>query len=98
LVLMLALVEKRGQALHWFSSPIIILGGEISYSFYLIHNLILRYLKHGLQILFHLDIRFCPLGGQLGIATVALILSLASSLILYRYVETPCRRIIRQFL
>lgn len=91
LIILLVLLEKRQYSLAGFTSSWAIWGGEISYSFYLIHNLFLRYLEHGANRLLHLDIRTAALPVQITLAIGMLGISIAAAAWLYNHVEKPWR-------
>jgi peptidoglycan/LPS O-acetylase OafA/YrhL len=81
-----------------FSAPLVIFLGEVSFSFYLIHNLVLRYLKHGLIKFAHYDIAYQPVVIQIIIAIITLGAVIATSIGLYNCVEVPYRDKIKALL
>ena len=97
-ILVLTCCERAHVPLKLFAAPLVVFCGEISYSFYLIHNLIFRYLRHGLLKLLHCDIKTTALLVQLGLCGLVLVLTLVSSVVLYKTVEMPWRQKIRTFL
>lgn len=88
----LALLERIQKPLAYLSHPWVVLGGEISYSFYLIHHLVIRYFKHILAKGFGLDILQFPPIVMIPIALGILIVSLWAAYILYNRVEKPWRK------
>lgn len=97
LIYLLAAFERARVSLALFASSLAVYGGEISYSFYLIHNLLLRYMEHGLAIVAHIDIKTASLSLQCGLAVLALLGSLGGAILLYHVVEKPCRKKVRAF-
>ncbi|MBK8190534.1 MAG: acyltransferase [Vampirovibrionales bacterium] len=95
LISVLACGERQGVSLRLFTAAAIVFGGDISYSFYLLHNLLLRYLRHGSAVVFHASLADTPLWMQLGLASLALVSALIGSALLYRYVEKPGRQKLR---
>jgi peptidoglycan/LPS O-acetylase OafA/YrhL len=91
LILLLALSEKQQYSLTGFTSAWAVLGGEISYSFYLVHNLLLRYLEHGARHLLNFDIKIADLICQIPLALVALLLSILAAYWMYQCIEKPMR-------
>ena len=96
LISLFALLEKQNCQLLPFNSSWAIKGGEISYSFYLIHSLVLRPMDHGLKILFHIQVAKLALYFQFILTMSALVLSLASAYWLYQTIEEPWRNKIRR--
>jgi peptidoglycan/LPS O-acetylase OafA/YrhL len=98
IILLLAFLERIGPMPAFLSGPLAVLGGEISYSFYLLHHLVLRYAKHVLKFAFHIDvITLSPLKG-VALAFSLLLVSLALARFCYDWVEKPCRNwILGQF-
>ncbi len=97
-ILILAGCERAKAPLTLFAAPLVVFGGEISYSFYLIHNLIFRYLRHGLLKGVHFEIKTTTLPVQLALCGLVLALTLLSSVVLYKTVEMPWRQKIRNLL
>ncbi len=92
MILGLALLEAYGQPLAVLTHPWVILGGEISYSFYLFHHLIMRYVLFCLKRFGYeptAAIGLLP-GGLL--IMLLLSLSLGCAVLMYRWVEVPVRR------
>ncbi|BBH68024.1 hypothetical protein ACTI_47090 [Actinoplanes sp. OR16] len=86
LVAATAAADVAGARSPWRSSTAVRLG-EISYAFYLVHQLVLRLVVHGLGI------EHTAVAG-LGIAVLALALALAASWLLYERVENPALRLL----
>lgn len=98
LIAALARAEQRGITLGVLTLGWVVFGGEISYSFYLIHNLLLRYVRHGALLIGHVSLETLPLAAQLGLAVLALLAALGASALLYRHIEKPWRHKLRQWL
>jgi peptidoglycan/LPS O-acetylase OafA/YrhL len=94
-ILLLALADKTSLSIPWLSAPLVVLGGEISYSFYMVHQIIMRYVRHGFFAVFHLDLRHFQTWELLLMGLFWLSLALGSAYLMYRYVETPCRKFLR---
>lgn len=97
IILSLSTLERKGLALSGVTAKWAIYLGEISYSFYLIHNLILRYLEHGSKLVFHWDIKTLALPIQMTLALLCLGLSIFASHLLFHYIESPFREKIKKY-
>lgn len=97
LIILLALWERHQLPIASFASSWAVFGGEISYSFYLIHNLLLRYLEHGLNRLFHLNIQTANTQLQIMLALGMLALSILAATWLYQHIEKPWRDRLRSW-
>jgi peptidoglycan/LPS O-acetylase OafA/YrhL len=93
-ILILAGLENMDLSLELFSNPKVVLGGEISYSFYIIHHLIMRYVEHLLRFVFQIDVKLLNLPTGLALATMILLTSLGSAFFIYQKIEIPCRRLL----
>ncbi len=76
--------RSRGILSTWLSSPLIVYLGEISYSFYMIHFLVIR------QV-FHAVLSYGELPGW-AIAACCFAVSIGLSISLYRFVEVPAKQ------
>ncbi len=96
IILTLALMEQRKLTFGFLASPLAVLGGEISYSFYLIHNEGIRYFRGILLKLNGVDVvkTWDPTLKLLSILFL-LALTLGASYLLYRFIEIPFRKKIR---
>lgn len=90
-----ASLEIQGFVSVFLASHLAVFFGEISYSFYLFHNLALRYFIHGMKIVFSQDPATWAVPLQLAAATLILIGTGIFSALVFRFIETPARRIIR---
>jgi peptidoglycan/LPS O-acetylase OafA/YrhL len=95
-IMALALTEKHADKqtlpMHCLTHPWAILGGEISYSFYLVHNLYFHYLLFFLTEGLGLSTsNFTPVLG-VPIISGLFIVTLLSAYALFKWVETPCRK------
>ncbi|MBX2860693.1 MAG: acyltransferase [Vampirovibrio sp.] len=92
IIWMLAITEKVKQPFWLFHHQWIILGGEISYSFYLIHHLIYRYTKHAITFTTHLD--FTQPQPWVGVVLLPTLLGISciAAYWLYKTVELPWRK------
>ncbi|HEY9685945.1 MAG TPA: acyltransferase [Coleofasciculaceae cyanobacterium] len=95
IILLLALADKTSLSIPMLSAPLVVLGGEISYSFYMVHQIIMRYVRHGLFVVFDVDLRQFQTWQLLLMGLFWLALALGSAYLMYRYVETPCRNFLR---
>jgi peptidoglycan/LPS O-acetylase OafA/YrhL len=74
--------QQTGLLSRWLGHPFLVLWGEISFSVYMCHQVLLRF------IFFHIR----PSGDQtLWVALIYFALTLALSYVLFRWVETPGR-------
>lgn len=81
----------RTRVAAWLASPRLVRLGDASYAFYLLHQLVLRYV-HGALLHLHANLGAAEAAVVvLGCLGVAVMLSLA----VYRWFETPCRRWVR---
>lgn len=92
IILILAVLEYWEAGLALFSNRWVVLGGEISYAFYIIHHLIMRYVEHLFRLVFQVDVRLLGWSSGLVLAAAILLASLGSAFLIYHKVEVPCRR------
>lgn len=90
LVAVLADREVRGTT-GWLAARPLVLGGEVSFAFYMVHFLVLQYGPIGLATRAPEDIPREPLVA-LALALVSLAISLVLGWLLYRFVEVPAMR------
>lgn len=77
---------QRGWLSQFMSKPLLVHLGEISFSFYMLHRIVISYLgQFGILIL-------NPLNG----AIVAFVVTVGLSLVCYRFFEIPLRKVLRQ--
>jgi peptidoglycan/LPS O-acetylase OafA/YrhL len=86
LVAAAAAADRSGAASPWRSATAVRLG-ELSYAFYLVHQLVLRLIAHALGV------DHSAVAG-LGVAVLALAAALAASWLLYERVENPALRLL----
>lgn len=99
IILILALIDRYNRSFSFLTTPWIILGGEISYSFYLLHQPIMRYLLNTLRYGFHVEIVELDPILLLAIAFLILVFSILSSYWLYKQFEVPSKQwILEHFL
>jgi peptidoglycan/LPS O-acetylase OafA/YrhL len=84
-LIILVFAYQKGVFSKILSSRIFIFLGEISFSFYMIHQVIYRYLLYIPYLNKNRDIFFL----------LCLICTLASSIIMYKFFEGPCRNAIK---
>lgn len=96
IVLSLAQLERQGFSHVLLTSHFIIFCGEISYAFYLLHNLVLRYFQHGVRFIFSQNIQDWPILWSLGSALGLFLITAVCSVLVFRYLEIPARRTIRR--
>jgi len=80
------------------ASKVFIIGGEISYSLYLIHDSIQRYSRVALEYFTGLSLQSMSWQIKLSYLAATTLLSLIASYALWKIVELPCRRFLRDFL
>ncbi len=97
LIFLLAHQENRKKTSRWLTSAIVVLGGEISYSFYLVHNLLIRYAEHALKILFQIELPKLPIGLQILSASLWLVSALLLAAWLYHAIEKPFRQKVKRW-
>jgi peptidoglycan/LPS O-acetylase OafA/YrhL len=92
IILGLALLESIDRPSPLLVHPWVLFGGQISYSFYLIHHLIMRYSLHAARIGFNLDLK--TIQGLLGFLIVfgLLAISIIGAYWLHEWVEKPCSK------
>jgi peptidoglycan/LPS O-acetylase OafA/YrhL len=91
-LLLLAFSEACGKPLSLFKHPMVILGGEISYSVYLLHHMLFRYVKKLLSFGFSRTwINHMPPQAGLLVFPLLLILTFGLAYIFYRFIERPAR-------
>jgi peptidoglycan/LPS O-acetylase OafA/YrhL len=83
-----AQADLTGAPSFW-RHPRLVRLGELSFSFYMVHVMVLRFGENA--ILLHP--RFSPLPA-IGIALLAFVVSLGCAWLLYEYVEVPCRKLL----
>jgi len=81
--------HQAGALSRWLSTRPLVILGEISFAFYLVHQLIIRYFRG-------VNRRLYDFGEGWFQLVVILLLSLAVSYVLYRYFEKPLNRFIRR--
>lgn len=88
-LLISSLARNRGALARLLSSPMLVMLGEASYSLYLLHYPLLNWLTH--------FVRLPSEPGVYGIAVAALYIggTLSCSVLSFRFIETPARRMIR---
>lgn len=96
IILTLAYAENFGRVWGFLTHPWVIYGGEISYSFYLIHQVIIRYFRHGLYYGFHLDAFYFPQWVKLLLFWGLMATGLVVAHVMYQRIETPCRQFLRK--
>jgi peptidoglycan/LPS O-acetylase OafA/YrhL len=82
---------EAGRLSRLLSAPHLVYLGEISFAFYMIHQLVIRFLAavvNKLELSFIDDKTFL-------FAVVALVISLSGSALLFRFYEIPSRQVIR---
>ena len=84
ILLLLIFAFQRGRLSAWLSHPELIFLGEISFSFYMVHRLVLKYFS---QVYFA--------GSPVAAALTAFAVTAFISMIIYHYYETPLRRYLR---
>jgi peptidoglycan/LPS O-acetylase OafA/YrhL len=89
-VLIVVLALQKGVVSCFLSSGLIVLLGELSYSIYLVHSgVYVVYVQH-----------WMPAGSQpdYGGLLICLVVTLALSFVIWKFIETPARRAARQAL
>lgn len=92
IILTLAMLEDRGFAPAFMVHPWVLRGGEISYSFYLIHHLLMRYSLHVSKMLFGLDLRTFGMLEGIPVILALMVGSLGAAYCMHRWVEIPYRQ------
>jgi len=95
---LIANLERIRVPMGMFTHPLVVVGGEISFSFYLFHNLLLRYMEGTLKVFREDSLAQWALGAQVTTALVVFIATVIISWLVFTCVETPGRKIIRRFL
>jgi peptidoglycan/LPS O-acetylase OafA/YrhL len=91
----LYLLEIRGAKLRWLRHPWVLWGGEVSYSFYLLHYTVLGYGAMAIKIWGQANPANIMGAGAFGFFALSLLVTLLLSAVCYRWVEVPGRRWIR---
>lgn len=79
---------QKGALSRVLSWPLLVLGGEISFGFYLLHQLGMRYFTY-------FNSRFPMLSNEYLIMALVLCGTLVASYLSHRFVEKPCNRYIK---
>ncbi|SFQ19522.1 Peptidoglycan/LPS O-acetylase OafA/YrhL, contains acyltransferase and SGNH-hydrolase domains [Hymenobacter arizonensis] len=87
-LIILSFSYQRGYLSTMLSTKFLVFLGEISFSFYMIHQLIMRLLIYENQ-------RRELIGNSYVLAAIIFSLSLGLSYVLHKYVEVPCSRYVR---
>jgi len=98
LILLLGLCDTAGLSPWLTAHPLIVLGGEVSYSLYLIHTILFRYVRHGLYYGAHYDLSTL---GPVSLSIFGVMLFLFCNLLawaIFQWVEGPARRLINTLL
>lgn len=96
--LIFALASTRGGLATWLSwRPIVVLG-EASYALYLLHAPIMFRLGSLFGMTLHNDPARGTVQVPLSFFVLGVVLALGATVLLFKFVETPCRRWIRQAL
>jgi peptidoglycan/LPS O-acetylase OafA/YrhL len=72
-----------------------ILGGEISYGIYLLHDGVQRYSRVGFERVFHSPLKEASMTSKLAFMVLTSILAVALAYVSWSKLEGPARRIIR---
>ncbi len=96
LILSLALLERYQITFNFLTNPWIILGGEISYAFYLLHRPILQYGILVIENFFNVKATQISVFPGLLLTLLLLMVCLILSYECYRFIETPFRQYIKQ--
>ena len=97
LILSIALLEKSKIEWTALTHPLITLGGELSYAFYLLHRPVLRYAVYILQNIFHVDVTKISMIQAIPIIIGIIFICFLLSYGCYQLIEKPCRRKINSF-
>lgn len=92
-LLVLGLAHGGGRVHHWLGSSLMVLGGGVSFALYLVHVPLLFVFRDALH---HGAVPLDPahqVYGELGVAAFSLLLAY----VLFRHVEEPARRRLRDF-
>ncbi len=94
IIFSLALLERCNVTWGFLNHPLAQKAGEISYSFYLLHHLIMRIALHGFRVagnVLHLPANWVNAFGP-AVVFLLFAISLASAYVMYSYLEVPMRR------
>ncbi len=80
-----------GRESVFLTSKAAILGGEISYAFYLLHNIVLRYAANGAEKVWGVDFAVIPLWMRLLLSISVFCFVVILCLLSWRYFEKPSR-------
>ncbi len=97
-IFIVANLNRLNVSMPLLTSPLVVIGGEISFSFYLFHNLLLRYLKAAAPLVFGVPLTHWSRPVQIGAALAVFIITVFLSWIVFRFIETPGRKKIRNLL
>lgn len=80
--------QEKGFVSQWLSNKTLVFLGEISFAFYLIHLIVIRFFEHHYELMmgYHHTITF----------TVLLVLSLGFSYAAYKFIEVPFQKLGRE--
>jgi peptidoglycan/LPS O-acetylase OafA/YrhL len=88
-LLVIALAASRGPVAAWLASPVVVLGGRISYATYLVHWPLL-------ELLGHAPPADAPLAARLTWSAAAFVGPVLVAWAAWRWIEEPGRRTIRR--
>jgi len=93
LIFGIAMAEKYGNAFWFLVHPWVLLGGEISYSFYLLHHLVLRVVIHFFTRILHVDLQHgVHIGWGILLVITTFVITVAGSWWMYHTIEKPWRK------
>lgn len=88
-------LDSKNIRYRAFSGAAMVYLGEISYSLYLVHELILRYFKQGYRMIFSSSPSDASVLVRVLLILFLSLVAIGSAAILYRWIEIPGRKLIR---
>jgi peptidoglycan/LPS O-acetylase OafA/YrhL len=97
LIITLASFEKAGIVLKGLNAKLPVLAGEISYSFYLVHNLVIKYIAYGTRMLLKFNLLHLPMLAKVPLTLSIFAVDMGLACFLFFMVEKPSRHIIKNW-
>ncbi|MBL0358069.1 MAG: acyltransferase [Chitinophagaceae bacterium] len=88
-IVLLVFAQQAGYLSTLLSNKVLVLAGEISFSFYLLHQLVFKYLSF-------INARFFIIHSELALIAIIFVVSAVASYVSYYFVELPANSYIKE--